>query len=92
MPQLVQRAANEAARAVVRVIEQHTEKPVNLYDCMRLVHCIGAALERNGLEGGPPGSIRAILEEEYRGDCTTFELVNGKALEQADPDGAAEDR
>lgn len=62
---LVCRAANEAARAVVKVIEEHTGKDVSLYDAMRLVTVIGCALERNGFEGGPSGEIRAILEQPY---------------------------
>lgn len=62
---LVCRAANQAARAVVKVIETHTGKEVSLYDSMRLVNVLGCALERNGLEGGPSGEIRAILEQPY---------------------------
>ena len=62
---LVCRAANQAARAVVKVIEEHTGKDVSLYDSVRLVNVIGCALERNGLEGGPSGEIRAILEQPY---------------------------
>ncbi len=62
---LVCRAANQAARAVVKVIEDQTGQPVSAYDCFRLVSVIGAALERNGLQGGPSGEIRAILEQPY---------------------------
>lgn len=60
---ILNRAANQAARAVVAVIEEQTGEDVPLYDCVRLVNVIGAALERNGLQGGPSGSIRAILEQ-----------------------------
>ncbi len=76
MPTLVVRAANQAARAVVKVIGEHTGKPVSLYDSMRLVNVLGCALERNGLEGGPSGEIRAILEQEQKGDSITMEVVN----------------
>lgn len=66
---LLERAANQAARAVVQEIERHTGKPLNLYMSMRVVNCIGAALEKPWHEGGQlPGELRAILEEDYKPD------------------------
>jgi len=66
---LLERAANQAARAVVQEIERHTGEKLNLYMSMRVVNCIGAALERPWHEGGQlPGELRAILEEDYKPD------------------------
>jgi hypothetical protein len=73
---LVCRAANQAARAVVKVIEEHTGKEVSLYDSMRLVQVLGAALERNGFEGGPSGKIRAILEQPHCPNRPAVEFSN----------------
>ncbi len=80
MPTLVIRAANQAARAIVKVIEDHTGKPVSLYDSMRLVNVIGCALERNGLEGGPSGEIRAILEQEQKGERPDPDRIGDPAM------------
>lgn len=67
---LLERCANQAARAVTQEIERHTGEPITLYMSMRIVNCIGAALEKPWHEGGQlPGELRAILEESYKPDA-----------------------
>lgn len=83
MAQVIERAANQAARAIVKEVEAHTGEPVSLYDAMRLVNVIGCALQRNGLEGGPSGAIRAILEQEVKGHMPTCEICAGPNSDSA---------
>lgn len=80
-PLILHRAANQAARAVIAVIEEQTGEEVSLYDAMRLVNVIGASLERNGLEGGPSGTIRAILEQPYDASKQRPKDADGQSLE-----------
>ena len=41
---LKDRCANQASRAIVKVVEEHTGKEVPLDDCLRLINVIGAVL------------------------------------------------
>lgn len=63
---LLDRCANQAARATVKEIERHIGKELTLYDSMCIVRCFGMALEGATNTNGVPVSICAVMREEWR--------------------------
>lgn len=66
---LLDRCANQGARAIVKEIERHTGKPLDMYMTQRVINCLGLILSSTSFEGGPPGELRAILEQPYKRDA-----------------------
>jgi len=59
------RAANQAARAIIEVIEAQGGKEIGLASSMHLVRSLSVFLATSGVQGGPPSEVRVVSEQVF---------------------------